>query len=95
MNEFVPSIAGSDSALLIPLNNKELSRQVYGEGGTFNLINQIIFTSLSTRSAGFAVVNNELLTPVNQLLFAILMVIGASPSSTGGGISVTVFAIVV
>ncbi|WP_409273539.1 TrkH family potassium uptake protein [Neobacillus sp. SCS-31] len=51
------------------------------------------FHSSSTRSAGLSTIDiNEFSTPT-QLLFCLLMFIGASPSSTGGGIRTTTFTI--
>ncbi|WP_316570873.1 TrkH family potassium uptake protein [Neobacillus sp. YIM B06451] len=51
------------------------------------------FHSSTTRSAGLSTIDiNEFSTPT-QLLFCLLMFIGASPSSTGGGIRTTTFTI--
>ncbi|RDU36759.1 TrkH family potassium uptake protein [Neobacillus piezotolerans] len=51
------------------------------------------FHSSSTRSAGLTTIDiSEFSTPT-QLLFCLLMFIGASPSSVGGGIRTTTFAI--
>ncbi|WP_059172419.1 TrkH family potassium uptake protein [Bacillus sp. FJAT-27445] len=53
------------------------------------------FHSSSTRSAGLSTINiNEFSTPTH-LLLSLLMFIGASPSSVGGGIRTTTFAIAV
>ncbi|HZK87348.1 MAG TPA: TrkH family potassium uptake protein [Syntrophomonas sp.] len=53
------------------------------------------FQSVSPRTAGFNTVDlNSLLLP-SQLLLIILMFIGASPGSTGGGIKTTTLAIIV
>lgn len=51
------------------------------------------FQSATTRSAGFSTVSVDLLTAPTQFLFLVLMFIGASPGSTGGGIKTTTAAI--
>lgn len=55
-----------------------------------------IFMSVSTRTAGFSVYNLENLKnyPACYVVFIILMMIGASPCSTGGGIKTTTIAII-
>ncbi len=58
-----------------------------------NHIMAIIFSVFSTRSAGFATLNMSNFTDPTKFLFSILMFIGASPSSTGGGIRTTTFAL--
>lgn len=50
------------------------------------------FQSVTTRTAGFNTVPTERLTPASQFLSIVLMFIGASPGSTGGGIKTTTFA---
>ncbi len=47
------------------------------------------FQSVTTRTAGFNTVNIGQIAPVTSLLFILLMFIGASPGSTGGGIKTT------
>src|SRR5699024_10501439 len=54
-----------------------------------------LFQSVTTRSAGLTVFNVEELTQQNHLFISLLMFIGASPSSAGGGIRTTTFALVV
>ena len=54
-----------------------------------------LFQSVTTRSAGLSTLDVSLLTESNQLFMSALMFIGASPSSAGGGIRTTTFAIVV
>lgn len=53
------------------------------------------FHSITARTAGFNTVPIESTSSHTQLLLAILMFIGASPGSTGGGIKTTTFAIMV
>src|SRR5699024_4761542 len=54
-----------------------------------------LFQSVTTRSAGLSTLDVNLLTESNQLFMSALMFIGASPSSAGGGIRTTTFAIVI
>ena len=52
---------------------------------------QAYFSSVSARTAGFAVVDFNTFTNAGLMVILILMYIGASPSSTAGGIKVTTF----
>ncbi len=54
-----------------------------------------LFQSVTTRSGGLSTFSIEQLTEENHLFMSILMFIGASPSSAGGGIRTTTFALVV
>lgn len=54
-----------------------------------------LFQSVTTRSAGLSTMDVSTLSESNQLLMSILMFIGASPSSAGGGIRTTTFALVI
>ncbi|WP_099157897.1 TrkH family potassium uptake protein [Virgibacillus ndiopensis] len=54
-----------------------------------------LFQSVTTRSGGLATMDVSLLTEQNHLFMSFLMFIGASPSSAGGGIRTTTFALVV
>lgn len=56
---------------------------------------QALFTSITTRTAGFTTFNMADLTPAAYITTVCLMFIGASPCSTGGGIKTTTFAIVI
>ncbi len=58
---------------------------------------QALFTSVSLRTAGFYSYDMQYLSglPVTYILSIVLMIIGASPCSTGGGIKTTTFAVVV
>lgn len=49
------------------------------------------FYSVVTRTAGFNLVLPSEMSPLSQLLTLPLMIIGASPGSTGGGVKTTVF----
>lgn len=50
-----------------------------------------LFQSVTPRTAGFNTIDQSALTPISYLTTIILMFIGASPSSTGGGIKTTTF----
>lgn len=52
-----------------------------------------LFQSITPRTAGFETVSQASLTPVSYMLTLVLMFIGASPSSTGGGVKTTTLAI--
>lgn len=54
-----------------------------------------LFQSVTTRSAGLSTLNINQLTEENLFFMAALMFIGASPSSAGGGIRTTTFALVI
>lgn len=54
-----------------------------------------LFQSVTTRSAGLTIFDISELTPQNHIFISLLMFIGASPSSAGGGIRTTTFALVV
>jgi trk system potassium uptake protein TrkH len=64
--------------------------------GKFDFLNKIfisIFHSVTTRTAGFNIVNIKNCLNINIFLFLILMFIGASPAGTGGGIKTTTFVV--
>ncbi|WP_010649618.1 TrkH family potassium uptake protein [Oceanobacillus massiliensis] len=52
-----------------------------------------LFQSVTTRSGGLATMDVSKLTESNELFMSLLMFIGASPSSAGGGIRTTTFAL--
>lgn len=54
-----------------------------------------LFQSVTTRSGGLSTMDITQLTEQNHLFMSFLMFIGASPSSSGGGIRTTTFALVV
>ncbi len=53
------------------------------------------FQSVTTRTAGFNTVNNGDMSNSSVLTTILLMFIGASPGSTGGGIKTTTFAVII
>ena len=48
-----------------------------------------LFQSVTTRTAGFNTIDQAALTDASKFMSTILMLIGASPASTGGGIKTT------
>jgi trk system potassium uptake protein TrkH len=54
-----------------------------------------LFQSVTTRTAGFNTVKTGSLRPITLFMMSILMFIGASPGSTGGGIKTTTFFILI
>lgn len=66
--------------------------------GTLNVNEKIlgaIFQSTSTRTAGFNTFDLSNLRTASLLIMLMLMFIGASPASTGGGLKTTTFAITI
>ncbi len=59
----------------------------------YKLLNAL-FQSTTTRSAGFATLDQSALTPASRILTLVLMFIGGSPNSTAGGIKTTTFFII-
>ena len=56
-------------------------------------IGNAAFLSVIARTAGFDVVGAEALSPAGAVWMMLLMLIGASPGSTGGGLKTTTFAV--
>lgn len=54
-----------------------------------------LFSSVTARTAGFNTVDYALFRPETLFITIVLMFIGASPGSTGGGVKTTTFAIVI
>lgn len=54
-----------------------------------------LFQSVTTRNGGLATMDVSQFSEPTQLIISVLMFIGASPSSVGGGIRTTTFAIIV
>ncbi|MGL4950283.1 MAG: potassium transporter TrkG [Mycoplasma sp.] len=61
---------------------------------TYNKSVNLIFQSMSTRSAGYSTFNNDLMNNNSKILCVFLMFIGGSSSSTAGGIRTSTLAIV-
>ncbi len=54
-----------------------------------------LFQSATTRTAGFNTIDNAHISKASVFISLILMFIGASPGSTGGGIKTTSFAVII
>ena len=67
----------------------------FGQAEWFNKNWAIFYNTMSTRSCGFSTVNCEALSTGTKWTFIIMMFIGASPSSSGGGIRNTTFIIMI
>lgn len=54
-----------------------------------------LFQSVTLRTAGFNTIDQAGMLPATKLVNCVLMFIGAAPASTGGGVKVTTFAVLV
>ena len=84
-------ILGTVLFLILEYNN-------IGTIGEMSFLKKILvsfFQSVTTRTAGFNSVPFGNLTEGSVFLFCILMFIGASPGSTGGGIKTTTFGVII
>ena len=59
-----------------------------------NKLINAFFQSTTTRTAGFNSIDNGAMTSMSKMLSIFLMFIGAAPGSTGGGIKVTSFVVI-
>lgn len=95
------TIVGITLVLLVeylsPVNVKdEIGRGVSTQtSGTLDNVMAIIFSTFSTRSAGYTTVDINAYKLPSKFIFSIMMWIGASPASTGGGIRTTTLAVVI
>lgn len=62
---------------------------------TTNKISNSLFLSIAPRTAGFSTIAPNNLTQPSNFLAIILMIIGAAPGSTGGGIKVTTISVLI
>ncbi len=62
------------------------------QGNFFERLLQSFFQSTSTRTAGFATIQQGEFLSVTRFVCIVFMFIGASPAGTGGGIKTTTFA---
>jgi trk system potassium uptake protein TrkH len=60
-----------------------------------NRLISCVFTSVTARTAGFNVLETASLRPVTLFTIIMLMFIGASPGSTGGGIKTVTFGVMI
>lgn len=82
-------VIGALSIYLIDING------FFKDKGWHESLFYALFQSVTTRSAGLSTMDVSLLSDTNHLFLSFLMFIGASPSSAGGGIRTTTFALVV
>ncbi|MFO7951443.1 MAG: TrkH family potassium uptake protein [Bacillota bacterium] len=82
--------SGTVIILLLEYNNPETMGGLSGGAKLF----AAFFTSATARTAGFSVLDTGLLCYSSLLILMGLMFIGASPTSTGGGVKTTTFGIV-
>lgn len=65
----------------------------FQEMGMWEKLQISFFQSVTTRTAGFNTINLNALHPHSIYMMIMLMFIGASPGSTGGGVKTTTFAV--
>ena len=53
-----------------------------------------LFQSVTLRTAGFNTISQQALRPATKFISGLLMLVGASPASTGGGVKVTTLAVI-
>jgi trk system potassium uptake protein TrkH len=71
------------------------SSHSFASFSTADKLTASFFQSVTARTAGFNTVDTSALTPATLIIVIILMFIGASPGSTGGGIKTSTFALFV
>lgn len=82
-------LIGTISFLILEWNNTDTIGNMTFE----QKINNSLFHSVTTRTAGFNSIDISNLTDMSKILSIILMFIGAAPGSTGGGIKTTTIAV--
>ncbi len=87
---FVLLVSGTLLILLLEFNNSDTMGELSGGAMVF----AAFFTSATARTAGFSVLDTSLLSYSSLLILMGLMFIGASPTSTGGGVKTTTFGVV-
>ncbi|WP_047982174.1 TrkH family potassium uptake protein [Ornithinibacillus contaminans] len=86
---FILIVVGTIVIYILDMNN------FFANKSWHEILFYSLFQSVTTRSGGLATMDVSLLTESNHLWMSFLMFIGASPSSAGGGIRTTTFALVV
>lgn len=71
------------------------SAAMAGMNGGEKLLNSMFQAVTASSTAGYSTLNQTILSPSGMLLSAVIMFIGSSPCSTGGGIKTTTFAVIV
>ncbi len=72
----------------------EWENLAYGESFAYKVL-ESVFLSVTARTAGFNTIPTGHLTNMSLLVLISLMVVGASPGSTGGGVKTSTIAIIV
>ncbi|WP_141500636.1 TrkH family potassium uptake protein [Paenibacillus luteus] len=85
------TVIGAIVIFALELSNPNTLQPLSGIGKTLGAL----FQSVTARSAGLSTVDPSMLREVTQFFLILLMFIGAGPGSTGGGIRVTTFAILI
>jgi trk system potassium uptake protein len=83
-------LGGAIMVLLLEYNNPATLGGLSGGAKVFTAI----FTAATPRTAGFSVLNTAYLGYPTILILLALMFIGASPTSTGGGVKTTTFGVI-
>lgn len=84
---FLLIVIGAILFYLLELDNSLVEHSAWGKVVT------ALFGSITTRTAGFNTVDTGALTLPTIMIVLLLMWVGASPGSTGGGIKTTTFAV--
>ncbi|CUH95523.1 putative membrane protein [Propionispora sp. 2/2-37] len=84
-------VTGFLSILLLEFNNPV----TLGELSTGNKLLASLFQSITPRTAGYNTIDIAGMTHASLFVTIILMFVGASPGSTGGGIKTTTFGVVI
>ncbi len=92
---FVLEFASSDPNSLINLAQSNSKTSIGRTFTMWEVINSIIFSTFSTRNAGFSTIPIHLYQESTRIVWSVLMWIGSSPASTAGGIRTTTFALIV
>ncbi len=64
------------------------------EAGMIERVYVSVFASVTARTAGFSTVDYSILQPATVFLTICLMLVGASPGSTGGGVKTTTISVI-
>jgi trk system potassium uptake protein TrkH len=82
------------SGTLFFLANEFNNPKTLGPMNIFEKINASFFQSTSARTAGFNSINLADMKEISKVFTVFLMFVGAAPGSTGGGIKVTTFGVI-
>ncbi|MCF0217640.1 MAG: hypothetical protein HUJ42_01185 [Malacoplasma sp.] len=95
INSVFPTIVNYPNTIEITLSDNSIKTiAIWGQNPSANKNFAIFFNCFSCRSAGFSTINFQNMTETSVFIMAVLMFIGTSPSSTGGGIRTTTLFII-